>query len=143
MNISFVTLGEEECEDCIMYENHEHGNIEEGNTCKTCDSWKAHVESAKVSRKLCKEDTELESTPSKAYFSIGMQKVIVLPRMPGAKTAAFTKRLVTFHKNVAPLGKFSKTKDIVPTGVIWHEGISGQNAEDVASTFAKVIQSAQ
>ena len=141
--VARIKLGEKECEDCIMYENHEHGNIEEGNACKTCDSWKAHVESAKVSRKLCKEDTELESTPSKAYFSIGMQKVIMLPRMPGAKTAAFTKRLVTFHENVAPLGKFSKTKDIVPTSVIWHEGISGQNAEGVASTFAKVIQSAQ
>ena len=38
MNISFVKLGEEECEHCIMYENHEHDNLEEGNTCETCDS---------------------------------------------------------------------------------------------------------
>ena len=51
INISFVKLGEEECEGYIMHKNHEHGNIEEGNTCKTCDSWKAHVERAKVSRK--------------------------------------------------------------------------------------------
>ena len=33
MNISFK-LGEEECEDCIMDENHEHGNIEEGMPAK-------------------------------------------------------------------------------------------------------------
>jgi len=143
MNISFVKLGEEECEDCIMYENHEHGNIEEGNPCETCNSWKAHVERAKVSRKLYKEDAALESTPSKAYFSVDMQKVIMLPRMPGVKTAVFTKRLVIFHETFAPLGKFTKTNGIVPTGVIWHEGISGRNAEDVASTFSKVIRSAQ
>ena len=72
-----------------------------------------------------------------------MQKVTMLRRVPGVKTAVFTKRLVTFHETFAPLGKFSKTKGIVPTGVIWHEGISGRNAEDVASTFAKVIRSAQ
>ena len=70
MNISFVKLGEEECEDCIMYENHEHDNIEEENTCETCDSWKAHAEREKDLRKFYKEDAELESTPSKAYFSI-------------------------------------------------------------------------
>ena len=72
-----------------------------------------------------------------------MQKVIMLPRMPGAKTTVFTKRMVTFHETFAPLGKFSKTKGIVPTGVIWQEGISGQNVEDVAIAFAKVIRSAQ
>ena len=68
-----------------------------------------------------------------------MQKVIMLPRMPGAKTAVFTKRLVTFHETFAPLGKFSQTKGILPTGVIWHERILGRNAEDVATTFAQVI----
>ena len=51
INISFVKLGEEECEGYIMHKNHEHGNIEEEKTCKTCDSWKAHVKRAKVSRK--------------------------------------------------------------------------------------------
>ena len=59
MNVSFVKLGDEECEDCIMYENHEHGNIEEGNAFKTCDSWKA--QRTKVSRKLYKEDAETSS----------------------------------------------------------------------------------
>ena len=67
----------------------------------------------------------------------------MLPRMPGVKRAVFTKRLVTFHKAFVPLGKFSKTKGFVPAKVIWHEGTSGRNAKDVASTFAKVIRSAQ
>ena len=101
MNISFVKSGDEEYEDCIMYENHEHSNLEEGNACETCDSWKAHAERTKVSRKLYKEDAEPESAPSKAYFFVDMQKVIMLPRMPGVKTAVFTKRLVTFHETFA------------------------------------------
>ena len=105
MNISFVKLEEEECEDCIMYENHEHGNIEEGNACETCDSWKAHVEKEKVSKKLYKEDAELELSPLKAYFTVDMQKIIILPRMPGVTTAIFKKRLVTFHETFVPLGK--------------------------------------
>ena len=63
--------------------------------------------------------------------------------MLGIKMAVFSKMLVTFHKSFATLGMFFKTKAILPTGVIWHEGISGRNAEDVASTFAKVIQSTQ
>ena len=116
MNISFVKLGEEECEDCIMYENHEHGNLEEGNAVENCDSWKAHVERANVSRKLYKEDAGLEPTPSKAYFSVDMQKAIMLLRIPGVKKAVFTNRLVTFHETFAPFGRFSKTKGIVPTG---------------------------
>ena len=101
MNISFVKSGDEEYEDCIMYENHEHSNLEEGNACETCGSWKAHAEKTKVSRKLYKEDAELESAASKAYFFVDMQKVIMLPRMPGVKTAVFTKRLVTFHETFA------------------------------------------
>ena len=116
MNISFVKLGEEECEDSIMYENHEHGNLEEGSAFENCDSWKAHVERAKVSRKLYKEDAEIEPTLSKAYFSVDMQKVIMLLRIPGVKKAVFTNRLVTFHETFAPFGRFSKTKGIVPTG---------------------------
>ena len=125
MNISFVKLGEEKCEDCIMHKNHEDDSIEEEKACEICDSWKAHLERAKFSRKLYKEDAELDSTPSKAYFSIEMQKVIMLPRMPDIKTTVFSKGLVTFHKTFAPLGKLFKTKAILPTGVIWHEGILG------------------
>ena len=79
----------------------------------------------------------------KHIFFVDIHKVIMLPRMPGVKTAVFTKRLVTFCGTFAPLGKFSKTKGIMPTAVIWREGISGRNTENVASTFAKVIRSAQ
>ena len=110
MNISFVKLEEEECEDCIMYENHEHGNIEEGNACETCDSWKAHDERAKVSRKLYKEDADLESTPSKAYFFVDMHKVIMLPRMLGVKTAVFKKGWLPFVEPLLLWESFPKPR---------------------------------
>ena len=152
MNISFVKLGEEECEECIIYEGHKHPNEENGEKetnsgenvneeCETCLAWKKHIETARISRKLYKEDAALKQGDLTKYFSVDMQKVIMLPRIPGVKTAVFTKRLVAFHETFAPLGKFSKEN--APVGVVWHEGISGRNAEDVASTFAKIIQSPQ
>lgn len=139
LNISFVKLGEEECEDCILYEKHSHDENSDNITCEMCTKWKSHIESARISRKYYKEDAQLEHDPSKILFSVDMQKVIMLPRMPGVKTAVFTKRLVAFHETFAPLGSFSKAKGVMPTGVIWHEGISGRNAEDVASTYVKII----
>ena len=35
-----------------------------------------------------------------------------------------------------PLSNYATTK---PIGIIWHEGISGRNAEVVASTFCKIL----
>ena len=61
----------------------------------------------------------------------------MLPRMPGIKSAMFIKRLVVFHQTFAPLGG-SKNAAI---GIIWHEGISGRNGDDVASAFVKFINS--
>ena len=64
-----------------------------------------------------------------------MQKVLMLPRMPGLKTAIFYQRSVVFHQTFAPLGGKGKS-----VGVIWHEGIRGRDAKDVASTFIKFMQ---
>ena len=49
MNISFATLGVEECEPCLAHKmsNHEHEHEE---TCKTCKNWKNHMQRAQLSR---------------------------------------------------------------------------------------------
>ena len=48
--------------------------------------------------------------------SADLQKVIMLPRMPGVKTAVFTKRIVGFHEKFASIGvnesKTKKTKNM-------------------------------
>ena len=70
-----------------------------------------------------------------------MQKMLMLPHMPGVKAAIFTKRIIMFHETFAPLGgkKIANTK---PVGVIWHEGISGRKDEDVTRAYVKFITSA-
>ena len=63
---------------------------------------------------------------------------MMLPRLPGLKVAIFCKRIVLFNETFAPLGGKSRGK---VNGVLWYEGIAGQSAEEVASTYVKVIRS--
>ena len=130
MNISFTKLGEEQCEVCETYNLHTH----DGDPCTTCMNWTEHNEKAKESRISYQSDAEKStsnSDPDTRYASVDMQKIILLPRMPGMKVCLFTRRLVVFHLTFAPLGKTAEK----PTGIIWHEGISGRSAEDIASAY--------
>ena len=49
----------------------------------------------------------------------------------------FTRRLVLIHKTFAPLGGKCRGKAV---GVVWHEAVRGHNAEDVASSYFKVMK---
>ena len=66
-----------------------------------------------------------------------MQKVILLPRMSEYKRCLFTKRVVAINQSFVPVGK---NKRFPATGVLWHEGLSGRNDEDVSSACAKILQ---
>jgi len=107
LNISFVKLRQEECEACLLYEKHQH---DDGQTreCSLCDEWKKHVESARISRQFYQDDAIRDFDPTVAVMSVHMQKVIMLPRIPGVKTCMFTRRLVAFHETFAPLGNKKK-----------------------------------
>ena len=67
-----------------------------------------------------------------------MQKVTLLPRMPGYKKCQFTKRLVTINLSFVPLGE-GKSKKQPPVAVIWHKGIAGRCDEDVTSAYTKFL----
>ena len=71
-------------------------------------------------------DSEKKSEEDTVYLPVDMQKVIVLPRITGAKAALFTERLIVFHETFAPLGGESSEK---PFGAMWYEGITGRSAE--------------
>ena len=162
MNISFVKLGEEECEVCTAIELHECAQnkeectktermeaIQEG-VCEQCDSWKLHIKRDKEARTQYQNDRDTFPEKDHFFLSADMQKVIMLPRLPGQKIAVFTRRIVMFHETFAPLvpdekirkewanekKKFTKIK---PHGMIWHEGIMGRNDEDVCSTAVKLL----
>ena len=110
MNISFAKLGEEECEFCMCHDKHNHAAHNEGdvenqtNKCDYCESWEEHVKRAKACREAYQNDATKEHDNDQIYLSVDLQKVIMLPRLPGVKTCLFTKRIVVFNESFAPLG---------------------------------------
>ena len=109
MNIGFTKLGEEECEICNLKDKHTHDNNGDTEECSLCKSWQQHIDNARLSEERYRLDSENNSYDNnEAHFSVDMQKVIMLPRPPGNKTAIVTRRLVLFHEPVAPLGRSSK-----------------------------------
>ena len=137
MNISFAKLGEESCEKCM---EHVHPNVKMQKTTISVIQLlnmenvfiHSFVRNANSAGDEYKKDNE--GDPDKAYYSVDMQKVMMLPRLPGIKTAIFTKRMVCFHETFAPLGSFKAENR--PFGIVWNEAIiSGRCAGDVASAF--------
>ena len=143
LNISFAKLGNEECETCIKHNLHICSPPEEGLTaaeqqsfCGDCLVAETHKIKADKARSLYKNDAE--SNVDNTKFSVDLQKVVMIPRMPGCKTVAFTRRIIAFNETFAPLGskKILKNKDIA-YAIAWHEGITKRNGEDIASAFIK------
>ena len=91
--------------------------------CEVCDGYNLHLKDQR-------EDANCK------HLCVDLQKVIMLPRLPGYKTAIFTRRLVTFNQTFAPLGYKNDKKNNTnrPLGIIWHEAIACRFAENIAST---------
>ena len=160
MNIGFGKLGEEECETCLEYDEHKKRNlytIADSNIinsvisaivndtecladgCLICKNQETHLMKKSLSRFEYKSDCFLyNSSKGESVVAVDMQKVVMLPRMPGVKKAIFTRRLVAFHMTFAPLGGHGHGGR--PTGIIWNESVSGRNDEDVTSTYVKYIE---
>lgn len=139
LNISFAKLGEEECERCEMLKQKPHQK-EEGtciDTCETCAEALTHKLHTTEARTAYKEDGE-NIIPGRIVRSIDLQKVIMLPRLPGFKSACFTRRLVGFHHTFAPVGSYCKDNKVI--SVVWHEGVSGRKCEDMASSVQLAIK---
>ena len=154
LNISFTKLGEEECEKSTAHEEHlqtpgHHGEgggglVEDGNApgeCDVCREWREHKDRAKASREMYQDNSKQEWPAECCVRSVDLQKVIMLPRMPGNKTAIFTKRIVAFHETFATVGKKAKGKGKEnTTSVVWHEGVAGRKAEEIASAFVSALE---
>lgn len=148
-NISFAKLGEEECEKCVKQE--EHLKDEHGITLKTrqemtsvtgcngqCKMYALHKIRYQLGRTKYRSDAKKDWGRESLALSVDLQKVIMLPRMPGNKTAVFTKRIVAYHETFSPLGSKADKKNTV--SVIWHEGIAKRNAEEITSAFVCAFQ---
>ena len=56
--------------------------------------------------------------------SVDMQKVIMLPRLPGLKQAIFCDCLVLFNETFATAWK----PEVKPVGYLWHETIKDRSS---------------
>ena len=80
-------------------------------------------------------DAAKNNSTVESMFSVDLQKVIMLPHLPGVKTVVFTKRIIAYNETFAPLGK--KSGDAI--AVTWHKAIGGRDAPEIASCFEKFI----
>lgn len=78
--IRFTRLGNEECEDCIEFEQHEKTSghnrtalILENIACDACKNWLSHKERAKTARQLYQQDKE--KTNDQITVSADLEKV--------------------------------------------------------------------
>ena len=111
---------------------------EEKKRCAVCENNVQHLKRAEISRAEYAKDRERnEINGSIKHFSMDMQKIIMLPHLPGLKTALFTRRILMVNQTIAPLG--GQSKGGKPLAYLWHEGIQGRNDEDVASVLIKFL----
>ena len=101
--------------------------------CEKCDIFRKHIQACG----LYKEDAQKDIGEEEIIMSVDLQKVMMLPRLPGLKKAIFCQRLVMFNESFVPAG-MKHGKGI---GVLWHEGIAGRSAAEITSMFVDVLRS--
>lgn len=138
MNISFVRLGHEECEQCALFYNHNSNHNEENldGACDECNSYQVHKLKYTETRAEYKKDADLAVQNSNdVFYSVDLQKVIMLPRIDQYKSAIFCPRIIAFNESFVPLGSQTGAGKHVPFAAVWNETITGRNQEDIISTF--------
>ena len=58
--------------------------------CEHYEIWPVHSESAQISREHYEKDVSRHLDDDEAIFSVDIQRVIMLPSLPGMKTCVFT-----------------------------------------------------
>ena len=134
INISFAKLGHEECESCLKYKHHECT----GNNCVECKAYNTdHTGRRNLARKEYSTDKEKAEKKEKdrLYYSLDLQKVRMLPEIPGSKSTVFTQRICAYNETFSPVGK--RVGDLY--AILWHQGIKRRNDEDITSAVVKFL----
>ena len=133
MNIGFGKPTQDQCDMCRTLETHREVQEHVRENCDECEKYDRHINSAKAARMAYKADAQHENiAEDTAVFTADMQKVILLPKMT-TKEHFFVSRLVVFNETFASM---QNDGDYV---ILWHEGIAGRKASDVASSYIKCI----
>jgi hypothetical protein len=137
MNISFKFPKGDKCVVCGELEEemkqYNSSSIPENVTAK----YDAHK--AKANKAICKYqlDAGKENTNTVRYYSMDLQKVMLLPDMPKVKDSFFLSRLVAFNLTFAPLQKMSNINSVC---VLWHEAWAGRDANNIVDAFITFLE---
>ncbi len=142
LNISFAVLGNEECEQCMTAgvhetENHSGKSLD---SCKECQKQEVHLRKAKEAREAYQKDKDAPKTEGVVAVSADLQKVIMLPRIPGVKSVLFTKRIIAFNETFAHVGEQDRKLKRKHFLALWNETVKGRKAEDICSTFWQFLK---
>nr|CAI5865028.1 unnamed protein product [Callosobruchus analis] len=121
------------CGVCCKFEPHNKETADDLMICETCIRYNAHKAHYTSARHAYKEDEERKWPAEVEVHIIDLQKVLLLPKVT-TKDSFFISRLVTFSETFASLHKRNNKC------YIWHEAIRRRNAQDIASTFYRVIK---
>ena len=92
---------------------------------------------AKKARQNYRQDSAQLWSEDTIGYAVDLQTVLLLPYLHDLKVCMFTSRLVTFNETFARMGKDKTGKHVL---TVWNESVAGRKREDIASTFAYVIQ---
>lgn len=134
-NILFALLGNEECDVCECFQlEHEHHKNNLQNDCLKCFGWKKHLDTANEARDFYKRHADIyaKSDNGTICFIVDLGKKIMLPRIDTFNNVLFANRMIAYNESFVPVGK-TYTKTLF--AVLWHEGVSGRNKENIKSAF--------
>ncbi|GFO34226.1 Cai-1 autoinducer sensor kinase/phosphatase cqss [Plakobranchus ocellatus] len=76
------------------------------------------------------KDSQSRHPNYEVFTSADLQKVVMLPQIECFNETIFTRRLTVFNETFVELGSGKRN-----FAAVWHEGISGRQDEDLASTL--------
>ena len=131
MNICFAVLGAEECETCKKHsENRDDRGTAETCGYELCQHHSEHIRRRGEAKAAYKMDVGRTPDDQEVITSVDLQKVMMLPRLPGVKSCAFTRRIFVLKETFKGLGTSSNN-----VAVEWNESVSGRNADDICSAY--------
>lgn len=140
LNISFAKLGSEECETCEIYKIHNTNFEIRHRNCAECKQYEIHHKRYVLARDKYNEDKKYQmknnnENSDTMFYSVDLEKVIMLPRLEEFKVVMFCPRIILFNESFVPLGDKKLSGSRQTYACIWHEAISGRKKDDIASCF--------
>ena len=137
-NIGFSQPSADECEQCLEYKVHteEVTHTEEDlGESKICSNFPRHKQKYRKARHEYTKGKELAKDSSIATYTADTMKVFLIPKLK-SKEHVFISRLIVFNETFATLNKDVREHLLM----LWHEGVAGCTAQDVAASYLKCMK---